>query len=83
MTRRELEARILALLKNSSVMEAEKEDIDILLPIMSLLELKRICKTLENEARELRKIARQKERMELQYKVMVERLVKTQNKVKK
>ena len=83
MTRRELESRILFLLQRSSVMEEQKDDLDILLPIMSLVELKRILKTLEDEAKELRKIGRQRERMELQYKVMVEKLVKTQKKVDK
>lgn len=78
LSRNEIEKRILHLLKASKVLSSEREDIDIMMPILSIEELKRILAVLENESLELKRLDKQRQRLELQYRVMVEKLMSTQ-----
>jgi cell division protein ZapA (FtsZ GTPase activity inhibitor) len=73
MSKSTLQLEILKLLIKSSVDSHDKEMIQILLPIMSLVDLKALHETLKSEQGSLRQLDQKQKRIEMKYRVMLEK----------
>lgn len=80
MQKNHLQSEILKLLKISSVPQHEKNMLETLLPVMETSTLNKLHSTLIKERDSMNKLNEKQKRIELKYQVMVEKLVKMQNK---
>lgn len=74
MDKSSLQVEVLKLLRKSSVDYHDKEMVKILLPIMKMPDLKDLHKTLKNEQNTLQKLDQKQKRIEMKYRVMVEKV---------
>lgn len=74
MDKKTLKSEILKLLKTSTVSEHHKKMMRILLPVMKISVLQRIYDSLLKEQEKMRGYDQKIERIEMKYKVMVEKL---------
>lgn len=74
MTKAELQQEILKLLKTSTIPQHDKNMIEILLPVMKDDVLQNTYTALVNEQNKMVQLSEKKKRIELKYKVMVEKL---------
>jgi len=78
MNEKTLETKILELLPGSTIPSTQKELVVMLLPVMKLENMKGICDALENEKKKMDDLHKRKERTELKYKIMIEKLTEIQ-----
>jgi hypothetical protein len=69
-----LQLKILKLLRKSTISDHDKEMVRILLPVMKLPALQKIRKTLKEEREEMAKLDQKQKRIEMKYKIMVDKL---------
>lgn len=69
-----LQLEILKLLRKSTISDHDKEMVRILLPVMKLPALQKIRKTLKEEREEMAKLDQKQKRIEMKYKIMVDKL---------
>lgn len=69
-----LQLEILKLLRKSTISDHDKEMVRILLPVMKLPVLQKIHKALKEERGEMAKLDQKQKRVEMKYKVMVDKL---------
>lgn len=69
-----LQLEILKLLRKSTISDHDKEMVQILLPVMKLPALQKIRKTLKEEREEMAKLDQKQKRIEMKYKIMVDKL---------
>lgn len=74
MTKAELQQEILKLLKTSTIPQHDKNMTEILLPVMKDDVLQNTYNALVNEQNKMTQLSEKKKRIELKYKVMVEKL---------
>ena len=74
MDTKSLQLEILKLLKDSTISDHEKKMVQILLPVMKDSVVRRIFKALESEKKRMGNLDKKKRRIEMKYKVMVEKL---------
>lgn len=71
---KKLQQEVLELLKNSTILEHEKRMVEILAPVMTEKVLQNIYDALSEERNKMTQLDEKKKRIELKYKVMVEKL---------
>lgn len=74
MDKKTVQFEILRLLKNSTISDHDKEMVQILLPVMEWDVLRNIHKALKTEERKMKQLDQKQKRVEMKYKVMVEKL---------
>ncbi len=74
MDKKFLQSEILKLLKTSTISQHHKKMVQILLPVMEISVLERIYNALRKENDKIEKLEQKKERIEMKYKVMVEKI---------
>lgn len=74
MDRKKLQQEVLRLLKDSTIPEHEKRMVEILAPVMTEKVLQNIYNALSEERNKMTQLDEKKKRIELKYKVMVEKL---------
>lgn len=74
MDKSSLQVEVLKFLRKSSVDYHDKEMVKILLPIMKMPDLKDLHKTLKDEQNTLQKLDQKQKRIEMKYRVMVEKV---------
>ena len=78
MTRKEIEKQITKLLKTSTISEHNKTMTTNLLGTFKLPILKKILTALRKEDKKMKQLSDKKQRTELKYQIMVEKLCKIQ-----
>lgn len=69
-----LQLEILKLLRKSMISDHDKEMVRILLPVMKLPVLRKIRKALKEEREKMTRLDQKQKRVEMKYKVMVDKL---------
>ncbi len=82
MDKKSVQFDILKLLKDSTISDHDKEMVQILLPVMEWDVLRNIHKALKHEQRKMKQLDQKQKRVEMKYKVMVDKLCKMQLKKK-
>ncbi|NIA02261.1 MAG: hypothetical protein GWP15_02665 [Nitrospirae bacterium] len=82
MDKKTVQFEILKLLKDSTISDHDKEMVQILLPVMERNVLANIHTALKNERRKMKQLDQKQKRVEMKYRVMVDKLCKMQLKKK-
>ena len=82
MDKKTVQFEILKLLKDSTISDHDKEMVQILLPVMERNVLGNTYTALKNEKRKMKQLDQKQKRVEMKYKVMVDKLCKMQLKKK-
>ena len=82
MDKKTIQFEILKLLKDSTISDHDKEMVQILLPVMELDVLRNIHKALNSECRKMKQLDQKQKRVEMKYRVMVDKLCEMQLKKK-
>ena len=78
MTRKEIEKQIGKLLKTSTITDHNKKMLESLLTTMKPPVLKKILTALKKEDKKMKQLSDKKDRIQLKYKIMIEKLCKIQ-----
>lgn len=76
MDKKTIQFEILKLLKDSTISDHDKEMVQTLLPVMEWDVLRNIYKALNNEKRKMKQLDQKQKRVEMKYKIMVDKLCK-------